>query len=196
MEPAAALPRVLFCPVLQDSGPGAVSRFLYRAHYRRTKSESQGNSGDLSFRLEGRNTFYFRKKVVAIAAVVSARALTTAFETSAGSHTDKNHSVRVFPRVLFLHGRLAIRASLWFRMGSPSGAYCCARKHGSSLKCSSKCSSRMTDLQFEFEISAHQKAAPLRSEGCGHLLIPAASVHRKLLEERPLRLRFPGVVRD
>src|ERR1700758_257689 len=122
---------------------------------------------------------YSRKKVVAVASVIAPGLETTTLETSVLSRTGTNRSGRVFPRVLSRREPLGSRTSLWFRMDSPFGAYCCARKQLSSFKCLF----RMTSLLF----------LQLMKSICFTL---AASVWPKLQEERRLRIQFPEAVPD
>jgi len=104
-------------------------------HYRRRKSECQEPFAP---------SHYSRKKVVTVAAVISACAQTAPLETSVRSRTGTNHSGRVFRRVLFRRERLAFRVSRWFLTDSPSGVYCSARKQ----LCSFRFSFRMTASCF------------------------------------------------
>jgi hypothetical protein len=99
---------------------------------------------------------YSLKKVIAVAAVVFARAQTTTFEICARNHTDTGHCARAFREVPFLRERLGALASLWFLMDTLSGAYCCARKQ----YCSSNFLFRITILLFEFIDSAQTKLHP------------------------------------
>jgi len=124
-------------------------------HYRRTKSESQEYFWTPIFSPSRRPVFYSRKKVVAVAAVVFARAQATTLETCAPSHTDTGHCAQVSPRVLFLREPLASRALLWFLMDSPSGAYCCARKQCRSLMCSSRMTTSNRNWKTEYKLVLH-----------------------------------------
>jgi hypothetical protein len=119
------------------------------------QSETNPRPKTIAFCFRRKALGYSRKKVAAVDAVVFAGAQATTLETCAQSHTDTSPSARASPRVLSLREPLASRALLWFRMDSPSGAYCCARKQC----CSLKCSSRMAGLPYESEILVHQKAA-------------------------------------
>jgi len=138
--PRPASRRVYPSLVLQAAGPFPVSSTA--PHYRRTKSESQVYFWTPAFSLHTQTAFYSRKKVVAIAAVMVPVLQATTLETCAQSGTDTSHCARVSPRVLFLRERLVLHASLLSLTDNPSGAYCCARKQCSSLKCSF----RMTSL--------------------------------------------------
>jgi hypothetical protein len=144
-------------------------------HYRRTKSESQEDFWTHILSPSRRPVFYSRKKVVAVGAVIFARAQTTTLETCAQSRKDTGPCARVFPRVLFRREPLACRASLWFRRDSPSGAYCCARKQC----CSLECSLRMADPRMNVEFRCIRKPHPPFG-GCDPLLTLASSVQLKL----------------
>src|SRR5882724_5938567 len=98
---------------------------------------------------------YSRKKVGAVAAVVFAAAEATTLESSGRSRRGTGRCGRVFRRVLFRHGPLARRASLWFRTDSPCGVYCCARKQSCSLKCSFRMTASRGNLNIRYNRKPH-----------------------------------------
>src|SRR5262249_60116912 len=76
------------------------------------------------------------KKAIAVASVIAPGFETATLESAVGSRMGTNHSSRVFLRALSRRERFALRASLWFLMDSPFGAYCCSRKQFCSFSCS------------------------------------------------------------
>jgi len=133
---------------------------------------------------------YSLKKVVAVAAVIFACAQATTLETGARSHTDTCPCAQVSPRVLCLRGLLVSRASLWFRMDSPCGAYCCARKQCCSLKGSFRMTVSRVSLKFGTSESRtlHSEGAPSAyscifgsTEAAGMISASSPSISRNCL---------------
>ena len=76
--------------------------------------------------------YYSLKVVVAQGAVIGSTPQATLFEICGRSHKGRDRSCQVFRLVPLTRAPRGNRVSLGFRMGTPFGAYWCARKKGAS----------------------------------------------------------------